>query len=49
MIIATITKNKTLFFAGSDSENGQAKPALFWREKQRNPKAELVLRCFYMV
>jgi hypothetical protein len=35
------SKNETLFFAGSDSKKGQAKPALFWREKQRNPKARL--------
>jgi hypothetical protein len=43
------SKNNPLFFAGSDSKKGWAKPPLFWREKQENPRAGRVLRCFYMV
>jgi nitrogen fixation protein NifM len=34
------SKSENLLFAGSDSKKGQAKLALFWGERQRNPKAE---------
>jgi hypothetical protein len=42
------SKNNPLFFAGSDSKKGWAKPTIFWREKQRNPRAGMGVRCFYL-
>jgi hypothetical protein len=32
------SKNKPLFFAGSDSKKGWAKPTLFWGKNKRTPR-----------